>query len=87
MSDGWLHGHHEVRGLRVFEKSSHDAFAPVTCVAMPHLRPAFVSPVNQGRQRQDKGCEMCYMPRRWEGAPFNQAANVIGVAISCGAKF
>ena len=52
MSDGWSHVRHEVRVLCVLEKSSHDALTPVTCVPMPHLQAAFVSPVNQGRQRQ-----------------------------------
>ena len=52
MSVRWSRGHHEDRVLRVFKKSSHDAFTPVTCVMMPHLRSAFASPGLPGRQRQ-----------------------------------
>ena len=59
MSDGWWHVRREVRVLCMLEKSSRDALAHGVCVPMSHLQPAFVSPVNRGRQRQDNKCEMC----------------------------
>ena len=83
MSDGWSHGHGEVCLLCVLEKLSHNELVLVTCVTMPHLQPAFVSPVNQGRQRQDNRCKMCYVPRRREGVPFNEVCHVIEVVVSC----
>ena len=86
MSDGWPHGRHEVHVLCVLEKYSHDALVPVTCATIPHLRPAFASPSSPGRQRQDNKCEICSVPRSWEGAPFNEACHVIEVVVSCAAK-
>ena len=83
MSDGWSHVLHEVHLLCMLEKLSKDDLVPVPCVTMPHLQPAFVSLVNRRRQRQDKRCEMCYVPRIWEGAPFNEACRVIEVVVSC----
>ena len=59
---------------------------PVTYGTMPHLNLTFVSTVNRGRQKQDKRCEMCYVPRRWEGAPFNEACHVTEVVVSRAAK-